>query len=74
MPSLPCIPCLNQQLDSWNMDTAFCPVRYRYYEANEREYLAIHAVYLTRSHPRHVTLTSSSPRSLLAAPICCVSS
>ncbi|KAJ5419954.1 uncharacterized protein N7487_003504 [Penicillium crustosum] len=44
MPSLPCIPCLNQQLDSWNMDTAFCPVRYRYYEANEREYLAIHAV------------------------------
>lgn len=58
MPSLPCIPYLNQQLDSWNMDTAFCPVRYRYYEANEREYLAIHAVYIDQitSPSRHANI------------------
>ncbi|CAI7650060.1 unnamed protein product, partial [Penicillium viridicatum] len=42
--SIPCIPCLEQQLGSWHMDSAFWPIRCHHYQANERQYLANYAV------------------------------
>lgn len=44
--SIPCIPCLEQQLGSWHMDSAFWPIRCHHYQANERQYLANYAVWV----------------------------